>query len=105
MKYIIICEGIAGSPRSIEVGLFLQAFDPEARGGRGDVTWTPHIENALRFDTAIEAAEFWKTQSKTMPLRPDGLPNRPLTAYSVSIVPVERGVREVAFDIVPISRN
>jgi len=30
----------------------------------------------------------WMTQSTSKPLRPDGKPNRPLTAYSVAAVEV-----------------
>jgi hypothetical protein len=46
----------------------------------------PDPGKAKRFLSFAEAAEFWKTQSKTVPYRPDGKPNRPLTAFTVEIV-------------------
>lgn len=90
MKYVIqIVESVGVQiplPAEQWVGSYIRSVDFEANGGRGDVriTWDP--EEALQFDSAFRAMEFWRTQSKTVPLRPtDGLPNRPLTAYTVSI--------------------
>jgi hypothetical protein len=35
------------------------------------------------------AKAFWGTQSKALPPRPDGKPNRPLTAITVAFNPAE----------------
>ena len=39
----------------------------------------------MRFVSIAEAMEYWRTVSTTVPFRPDGKPNRPLTAYTVEI--------------------
>jgi hypothetical protein len=65
-------------------GLWLKAFDNEARDGRGSASFTDDPREALRFPDLEAAFEAWKSQSRTQPLRPDGRPNRPLTAYSVT---------------------
>lgn len=69
---------------------WLAEFDPD--GGpvevdypTGTVVISPDPYDAIKFSSHAEAAELWKTQSKRTPFRPDGKPNRPLTAYSVSI--------------------
>lgn len=64
-------------------GKFLQRFDAEARSGKGDIRWTDDKDKALRFHDVGEALKTWKTVSAVNPLRGDGQPNRPLTAYSV----------------------
>jgi hypothetical protein len=51
----------------------------------GVATWTDSALGAKRFASMIDAFEFWRQQSTTMPLRPDGQPNRPLTHYTISI--------------------
>jgi hypothetical protein len=42
-------------------------------------------EHALRFSSFFDATECYKRQSIRTPLRPDGEPNRPLTAFTVQI--------------------
>lgn len=71
--------------RSMVLGPYLQWFDVNARGGLGDDRWTDDVKQALKFDTFLDAANAWKTTSRKRPFRDDGKPNRPLTAYSVSI--------------------
>jgi hypothetical protein len=58
---------------------------PEAYDGRGDAEFTFDAAEALRFATFGEAIEFWRQPSKRRPLRGDGLPNRPLCAFSVEV--------------------
>jgi hypothetical protein len=64
-------------------GLFLRSFDPDAYRGRGSIVTTRLIEEAQRFDSFLAVMEEWKRQSTRRPLRPDGEPNRPLTAWSI----------------------
>lgn len=64
---------------------FLKSADFEAHGGRGFMTFTEDIDRAMTFPDATAAITFWRTQSKTVPKRPDGRPNRPLTALTVEI--------------------
>jgi hypothetical protein len=63
---------------------YLKSYDIEAHGGRGEVLTTYDINKALRFDSQAAAMLAWKTQSKVQPLRDDGRPNRPLTAFSAT---------------------
>jgi hypothetical protein len=53
--------------------------------GRGHCELTAEIAEAMIFPTAAEAMRFWQQQSAAVPLRPDGKPNRPLSAYTVEI--------------------
>jgi hypothetical protein len=94
VKYIL--ENI--DPSVADEGRYLADFDPnwlptgvtiEQSGGRcGLATWTDDITKAMVFDTQEAAILLWRRQSNIAPLRADGKPNRPLTAYSVAIVPV-----------------
>ena len=68
---------------------WLLAFDVDAHGGRGDIKLTTDKTKALRFDDMIAAFECWKRVSTVRPKRPDGKPNRPLTAYTVTFDTVE----------------
>lgn len=67
-----------------ELGLWVKSYT-DTPCGRGYVEFTDSPSEALSFATAGEALTFWKTQSKTVPLRPDGKPNRPMTAYTIVI--------------------
>jgi hypothetical protein len=67
-------------------GRYLETFDPDGNQGRGRITSTPDLAAALQFDTAEQAMEMWRKQSTAHPLRQDGHPNRPLTAYSCEII-------------------
>ena len=60
---------------------YLKSYDLDAYQGRGRITCTRKREAALRFPDRDAAMAAWLTASKTLPYRPDGLPNRPLTAY------------------------
>lgn len=71
-------------------GEWLESFDVEAHGGRGEAQFTDRVERAMRFPSMGAAMEAYKTQSKTRPARPDGRPNRPLTAFNVTFDPVPR---------------
>lgn len=50
---------------------------------------SPDIADAKRFDDAGAAFECWRMVSPNNPMRPDGKPNRPLTAFTVELVTVE----------------
>lgn len=64
---------------------YLKDCDFEAQGGRGKVLWTTKLTDAKRFPTTIEAFNYYRRQSATVPTRDDGKPNCPLTAYTVQI--------------------
>ena len=63
---------------------WLLAFDADGDGGRGKIAFTTDLAEAMRFDSLRALMACWKTQSTVIPLRPDGKPNRPLTAFTIS---------------------
>jgi len=69
-------------------GKWVSYYDPDAAYGRGLVlgTWEPRA--ALAFPSQARAMALWRSQSVARPTRPDGQPNRPLTAYTVSVEPL-----------------
>lgn len=85
MTAVMICMDVAGPFPCDTVGQYLQSCDFEACNGRGHVTFTPDPNLAMKFPDKAAALQYRNTQSKTVPLRPDGRPNRPLTAYSLII--------------------
>ena len=68
-------------------GMYIRSFDPKVNEdgrGQGALVVTPFRESAVMFRTTDEAVDFWRQPSLSVPKRPDGKPNRPLTAYTVS---------------------
>ncbi|GAC1496137.1 MAG: hypothetical protein NVS1B2_15940 [Vulcanimicrobiaceae bacterium] len=59
----------------------------------GRAYFTRFARWAKHFDSARDAHAFWMQVHPTDPTRPDGKPNRPLTAYTVEVVPRERAFR------------
>src|SRR4051812_21579772 len=64
-------------------GAYLEWSNPDGRNGFGDDRWTLDRNRAKRFATYEAAFECWRAQSRVNPFRSDGMPNRPMTAYSV----------------------
>lgn len=62
-------------------GQYLMAFTPDAEV-KG--TFTDDPKKALRFMSKAAALECWQTSIGT---RPDGQPDRPLTAFTVEVLP------------------
>lgn len=91
MTFRIRFEGIAGivqvgqPPPPPHAPLFLKSYDPEAFDGRGDSEWTKNKEEALVFDSFLEAVDFYRQIPKKRPLRDDLQPNRPLTTFDISV--------------------
>ena len=84
---VIRIHSTAWGAKSDLTGRYLKSYDPDARGGRGTVETTEDRDQAMQFADAGAAMECWRRPSKVLPLRPDGKPNRPLTAYNVEIEP------------------
>lgn len=76
---------IASVSNSVVIGKYLEWSDPNARRGRGDERWTDDPAKAKRFPSFQAAMDCWNAQSTKVPLRPDGKPNKPLTAFSVTV--------------------
>jgi hypothetical protein len=64
---------------------FLKNFNHDAYGGQGYGEFTARPSEAKQFDSYLDAIEFWNKCSMVKPLRPDGKPNRPLTALTMII--------------------
>ena len=86
---VIGAEMPGGTATIPESGRYLMDFDVGAHTGRGPIPTTLDPSAAKQFANAGEALEFWKTQSRVRPHRDDGLPNRPLTAFTVEIVKLD----------------
>jgi hypothetical protein len=84
--YIIIAVGFADdSVHCPHAGQYLESFDHDAYDGRGYGTFTSNVSDAKRFNSAVDAMTFWNLQSCVRPLRPDGQPNKPLTALTIAV--------------------
>lgn len=59
--------------------------EPEWRCGLS--IWTGDPYEAKVFNSFIEAMDCWNQTASAHPVRGDGRPNKPLTAYSVQVVP------------------
>jgi hypothetical protein len=89
---VIQVVGLIAGPTTVFDGEFVVEYDPGRRGvepgtGRAmlcHLVTTPDVSGAARY-TAAEAFEVWRSVNPGDPVRPDGQPNRPLTAFSVSI--------------------
>jgi hypothetical protein len=68
----------SGEPDELD-GEYIVDYEP----GRHLIT-TADRAKATRYD-ALEAIELWRAIDPYTPRRPDGKPNRPLSAYSVQI--------------------
>jgi hypothetical protein len=89
MSVVMKIIGLAdGRPTTVD-GLYLANCEFDALNGRGLVTGTPTKASAMLFADAAEGLEFWRKASTTRPTRPDGMPNRPLTSYTVIFEKVE----------------
>jgi hypothetical protein len=83
-----------GGGRTAFDGQYVVEFDPGRDGtepGTGrpmmaHLVTTPRIEEATRYATA-DAFDLWRAVDPRCPIRPDGKPNRPLTALSVNFDP------------------
>jgi hypothetical protein len=87
--YVIQIVGLAnGRPIGGYKGMYVASYDPDAFGGRGEIVFTGTLSAAKQFPDQAAAFECWRQRSTVEPSRPDGKPNRPLTAYTVEMVRV-----------------
>lgn len=88
-RVLLICGGMVLSSNDPDAGKYLKAYDPDTEDGAGRIEWTTEREEAMVFENSVAAMNCWRQVSKTMPLRLDGKPNRPLTRYTVMSEPVD----------------
>jgi hypothetical protein len=89
MTVLIKLIRLEGNGQWLPPGTYLMECDHEAHEGRGAVVSTPNLEQAMRFADLAEAMRFWNKQSTLRPLREDGKPNKPLTAFTIEVVKEE----------------
>lgn len=87
MSWVMVCRGDALGGMDDD-GKYLVSFDPDAGDGIGEVLWGDML-HARRFDDPRDVVMLWNTASTLRPVRDDGLPNKPLTAWSVEPMRVE----------------
>lgn len=80
-----IIEHAAGFPSTLS-DLYVVECDVDAHNGRGSLVGSHNIDEAKRFANMREAMNYWRRVSRVCPFRDDGQPNRPLTAFTVTIV-------------------
>jgi hypothetical protein len=90
MGAIIKCVGLAGNVINVinddkPDGMYLASFDVDAFEGRGTSAWAKDRYDAMIFMDFAAAHAHWSQQSTVLPFRPDGRPNKPLTAFTVEI--------------------
>jgi hypothetical protein len=89
VKYAIKAIGFANGAECPHADHWLRSFDHDALGGIGHGVFTTKATHAKRFATSAEAMIFWNKVSTVRPLRADGRPNKPLTALSIIVEPLE----------------
>jgi len=87
-RWVMRVVGVAGYgyAEALEVpeNAWLAEVDYEYGGGRGMARLTDNVEEAMVFPSAMAVHAAWTTVPESRPLRPDGKPNRPLTAYTIT---------------------
>jgi hypothetical protein len=94
MAHLIQIEGLSDGTPTVFDGQYLKEYDPSRDGvdpsGQpmlAHVVCTDDPAAALHFENAGEAHRLWTLVDRRHPVRPDGKPNRPLTAFTISIIP------------------
>ena len=82
---VIRILGLADGSDDGCAGQWVHSFCPDGHNGTGDLVLTSNVAEAKRYDNAGDAIADWQAVSKTHPERPDGKPNRPMTAFTVEI--------------------
>lgn len=84
MTGIFVLWGSAGTP----IHAWLKSCDVDAHNGRGFAEFTTDPANAMTFANGIAAFDYYRRVSTVRPIREDGEPNRPLTAFTIEIIPL-----------------
>lgn len=74
--------GLRNGPANENDGRYVVEYDPVVRDGYVLLRTTDDPGLARPFASLVEASEYWRQSHGT---RPDGQPNRPLTAFTVSM--------------------
>jgi hypothetical protein len=82
--------GLAGAMATPHDEQYVQEYDPSGGSAPDEcvLVTTPDITRAKHYPSIVEGWEDWKRVDTRAPVRADGKPNRPLTAFSVTFDPV-----------------
>lgn len=80
---VVVMKIVTAGGSILNKPVYLKAYDVNAFSGRGSAELTENRDEALRFADFAAMMEAWRTQSSFRPIREDGKPNRPLTAYTI----------------------
>jgi hypothetical protein len=75
-------------------GRWVARWNAHTPVGTCAIETTADRTHAKRFKSADDAERQWRTVSNREPVRADGQPNRPLTAFSIDIEDAEGGFPE-----------
>lgn len=90
---MLIVELSTGEPTPFD-GKYLVAYDASGPDSPDLTCWlevTDDPAQALRAP-AGELLELWRSVDQRRPVRPDGQPNRPLTAFTIQTLPAPREI-------------
>jgi hypothetical protein len=80
-----LVEGLRINDEYEEGDVWLAAYDPDGNDGAGYFDFTLDPSEALSFTNAADATMLWRQVSTTRPVRLDGKPNRPLSAFTIAV--------------------
>jgi hypothetical protein len=83
-EYVMVIVHRADGGPTPQAGQYVKSFTPGGPGNRGYLVTTPDQAEAMRFATPLALHTFWR---QAHGVRPDGKPNRPLTAYTIEACP------------------
>lgn len=85
--FVMKVWGLATGQPFPYAGQFLEWFDPDIPDA-ADIMFrfTADLDKAKRYASAVELLDEWRRVRKPDPVRPDGKPNRPLTAFTVEVL-------------------
>ena len=93
MSYVIKIEWLGWQEvkqESQHEGRYVSRYNPDAHDGLGQVWTVADPRDAKQFATPQEAYLFLKQTSSVKPKREDGRPNRPITAFTVTVFDWEK---------------
>lgn len=94
MAYTLICQGWSDEDCPF-IGQYLKSYNPNADHSKPLAEWTATLDEAMSFDSVADALACWKQVRTIDPIRKDGKPNRPLTAFTVEVRKID-DIRKVA---------
>lgn len=82
MKVVIRIDGISGTDRRAVCPTYVATDVLD-----GAISLVTDVAKAKRYESARDALDAYNAVSPAIPVRPDGEPNRPMTAFDVEMIP------------------